>query len=222
MDLQEIALQVRQVHGQLWHMRHELYPLGCHPLQLCEPKLAAQLLDYEYLEEPIDDWPPQRRALTAGLVDPQSRRIVISPLHDRSTMRFTGAHEIGHVKLHGVATLLRTRPIEGPRLNQQDRTEREADIFATLFLMPQKQMLEAFKRTFNTEPPIKIDENLAFHISHEDPDEVLNNPRDPLSPMRKFACWRPLESEYKSLHQQFGVSVTAMAIRLKELKFLEF
>lgn len=222
MERRDIELQVRELHAQLWHKRHEFYPLGCHPLHLCEPSLAAELLDYQYAEEPIDDWPPQTRMLTAGLVDPQSRRIIVSPFQDHFTMRFTGAHEIGHVKLHGVDTLLRERPIDGPRLDHQDHKEREADTFAALFLMPERQMFDAFERTFNTAPPIKVDETLAFYIGQGDPNEVLNNPRDPLSPMRKFACWSPVESEYRSLHEQFRVSVTAMAIRLKELEYLEF
>ena len=221
MDRRDIALQVRELHKRLWNERHNLFPLGCHPLDLCEPRLAAALVDYDYREEPIDDWPPKHKMLTAGLVDPQTKSIVVSPMHDVRIMRFTGAHEIGHVLLHGVDKLLRERPIEGPRLNYQDRKEREADIFATLFLMPEKQMLEAFSRTFKVEPPIKIDEDLAFRLGNGDVAEVLNNPGNPLSLMRKFACWSPVESEYKSLHDQFRVSVTAMAIRLEELGYLD-
>lgn len=214
--------EVRKLHVRLWRARDRLFPLGCHPLDLLTPKLATNLLDYDYREDPIPDWPPGRSMKIAGLVDPQRREIVISNEFDPPVMRFTGAHELAHIVLHAPARLLRERPIDGPRLNHQDPREREADIFATLFLMPKQQMVDAFTQTLGVAPPLRMDYRLANLLSPDDPHEVLLANAESLLPMRRLARWSPGTSVHPSLCEQFGVSVTAMAIRLRELKFIQF
>ena len=217
-----IAREARKLHVRLWRGRGQLCPFGCHPLDLLRPELAASLLNYDYTEDAIPDWPPGRSMRIAGLVDPQRRQIVISNEFDPPVRRFTGAHEIGHIVLHAPTTLLRERPMDGPRLSPQDGREREADIFASLFLMPEQQMLEAFRQTLGVEPPVRMNEHLAHCLSPDNPDELLFADSGSLLPMRRLARWSPGTSQCLSLSDQFGVSVTAMAIRLQELDFIQF
>ena len=218
--MEHVSKEVRRLHSLLWRRRKKIYPLGCHPLDLLKPELAARLLEYDYVEGPIADWPPGRRMKIAGLVDPNTKKVVISDEFDRPTMRFTGAHEVGHIMLHGPKTLLRERPIEGPRLCRQNLEEREADAFGAQFLMPEKLLYAAFEQTIGVEPPIKLDDNLAHWLCPDNPGDMLFAEPGSLLPMRRLARWSPQWGNYLPLNQQFGVSVAAMAIRLQELKFI--
>lgn len=211
-----IADEVYRLHRRLWRARHDIYPMGCHPLNLLKPQLATSLLGYEYVERPIGDWPQGQRTKTAGLVDPQQKQIVISDEFDTPIMRFTAAHEIGHIVLHKLRTLHRDRPIKGPRPNQQSYKEREADIFASLFLMPEKLVREALDQIWGIKSPIQIDDNLAFHLT-ENTDEILYTEPGSLLPLRRLSSCSPMGSNRVPLNKRFGVSVTAMAIRLQEL-----
>ena len=216
----DIPQEVHRLHRELWRRRDIIYPSGCHPLDLLKPQLAAQILGYKYVEEPLADWPPAGLNRIAGQVDPQRKQIVISNKFKPSEMLFTGAHEIGHVVLHEPKKLLRERPIEGPRPNHQDFREREADSFAAQFLMPKKLMTTAFKKIFGELPPIRLDDDLAFWLGPDNPAEVLFADKESLLPMLRLAGFSPISSKYRPLYEQFGVSRTAMAIRLQELEFL--
>lgn len=218
--INEIPDKVHEIHLKLWDRRDEIYPMGCHPIDLLKPRLAANLLGYEYLEQPIPDWPPTSRTRIAGLVDPRNMQVVVSNEFDMAVMRFTGAHEIGHIVLHPPQTLLRERPMDGPRLGRQDYRERHADIFASLFLMPEKLVRAAFKGTFRIEPPLQIDDDIAYLLSPDNPEEILYAESGSLVPMRRLARFSPPLSNFRPLHEQFAVSVTAMAIRLQELGFI--
>jgi len=177
-------------------------------------------LGYEYEEVLSLDWPPNSQKRIAGQVDPQRKLISISTKFRSSEILFTGAHEVGHVVLHGTKKLLRERSIDGPRVNHQDYREREADSFAAQFLMPEKLMRSAFENIFSEPAPIKLDEDLAFWLSPDDPGEVLFANKESLLPMLRLAQYSPHQSSYRPLTEQFGVSPTAMAIRLRELEFI--
>jgi len=110
--------------------------------------------------------------------------------------------------------------MEGPRLGHQDYRERQADVFASLFLMPEKLMHQAFKQTFGHEPPLRINDDIAHLLSPDNPEEVLYAESESLLPMRRLARFSPPLSNLWPLNEQFGVSVTAMAIRLRELNFI--
>lgn len=215
-----IVQEVDRLHKELWRRRDKIYPSGCSPFDLLKPQLCAEILGYEYIEVPSLDWPLDSQKRIAGQVDPLRKLIAISSRFRTSEKLFTGAHEIGHVVLHEPKELLRERPIDGPRANQQDYREREADCFAAQFLMPTRLMRRAFENLFGEPPPIRLDDSLAFWLSPDDPGEVLFADKESLLPVLRLARFSPISSNYRPMNEQFGVSPTAMAIRLQELEFI--
>ena len=214
-----IAQEVGRLHAELVD-RHKGNSLsGRLSIALLHPKLAIELKGYHYDERPIPDWPPDRRVKIAGLVDPQRREVVVSDEFDRPSMRFTGAHELAHIVLHEPKSLLRERPVDGMRQGVKKRLEREADIFGARFLMPEILMCAAFEQTFGVQPPIRLDDNLAHWLSPQNPREVLFAEPGSLLPFRRLAQLSP-RPMHLSLSEQFEVSITTMAIRLQELKFM--
>ena len=157
----------------------------------------------------------------AGLIDESSRTIFISHQQKAKVRRFTAAHEIGHAMLHefnGAMHRDRSSEIMGPK---RDRCEKEADEFATLFLMPAKLVEARFLETFYTKPFVLTNET-AFALGFSNTKELL----------RKYPTRRALAKllasterfnfvNIQSLADQFSVSTETMAIRLEELHLIE-
>ena len=215
-----ISTIVRELQTEIWHRRHELGLSNSQPVDLLDPRNAATILGWELEEVPsIPDWPPKNRMRIAGMIDPHRRLISISQEYNSSVRRFTAAHEIAHIILHKPQTLLRERPIKGPRESIQDIEERDADLFAALFLMPERLVKKRFKATFGVEPPIIMNDNIAFWLDPNDAENLLRDALFSMGPMfalAKSAINFSGES-IVPLHKQFKVSVEAMAIRIKEL-----
>ena len=215
-----ISKSVHELKTKIWQRRHELGISNFNPVDLLDPRIAATVLGWELEEVPsISDWPPDEHLRIAGMVDPQRRLIFISEEFDSPIRRFTAAHEIAHIILHKPERLLRERPISGPRKSLQDVKEREADSFATLFLMPEKLVKKRFEATFGVKPPIIINDNIAFWLDPNDAENLLRE--GPYSMGPKFAlanCSTNFSGEsIVPLHKQFKVSAQAMAIRIYEL-----
>ena len=219
-----ISIAVRKLQTEIWHKRHELDLGNSQPVDLLDPRNAAIILGWELEEMPsIPDWPPNNRMRIAGMIDPQRRLISISQEYNSFTRRFTAAHEIGHIILHKPQTLLRERPIMGPRESIQNIEEREADTFAALFLMPERLVKKRFNATFGVEPPIIINDNIAFWL---DPNDAENLLRDGLYSMEAMFALAKCSTNFSGepidpLHRQFKVSVEAMAIRIKEIGLIQ-
>src|SRR5699024_6532006 len=75
----------------------------------------------------------------------------------------TSAHELGHAVLHPAGGgIHRDRPVDGAA-PARDRTEREADRFATYFLMPEKLVRARFSMIFG-ESSLALSEETAFAL----------------------------------------------------------
>ena len=212
-----IEIEVRRLHRKIWDRRHEFCRLGCPPVELIHPKNAAKVLGYVYEEAPeICDWPPSRRLLIAGMVDPQGKRVVVSERFAPAVMRFTAAHEIGHIVLHAPRQMLRERATEGPS-PARNSEECDADRFASLYLMPERLVCKAIGETFGANLPIVVDDNIAFWLDPSGHHELATAPT--ATQARALAtCRRNFGGRYITpLHEQFQVSASAMAIRVKEI-----
>lgn len=154
-----------------------------------------------------------RRVRVAGSLDRIRRQIMISSSFRPSVQKFTAAHEIAHAILHPQIDILhRDRAVLGD-VGARDEIEREADLFATLFLMPEKLVKSEFESRFLTQ---KL--TLTDHSEHALGVVGKCVPRhDQLS--RFLASTTQYNGRhFYSLVEYFGLSVEAVALRLEELE----
>lgn len=161
-----------------------------------------------------------------GEADPATRRILVSTgKGGEEEKRFTIAHEVGHAVLHAdrLAPTNRTRSVRpvdrraamSPQPLQQ-RLEREADVFAAALLMPEKAVRTRFKELFAVDR-MRI-QALLDNVA------TVPNMRAGSYSLREQAteiARRKSRPEEKSLAEFFGVSSTAMAIRICELRLIQ-
>ena len=164
---------------------------------------------------------------TAGFIDRENGRIVVAQKFQSAYRRFTGAHEVGHWLLHPELSYHRDRPLKGnERLTpQRPVEEKEADVFAAELLMPKKYVRNCFAARFREAIRISnIDETTAFWLAGRSPSE--GRIPDLVSRGKRYlalqvATCRFFESRhFDSIADRFGVSPTAAAIRLEELRLV--
>lgn len=228
MKYADIEEEARRLQCEIW-LKREALDLGNHPqmLELLNPVIGAAVLnvDFEYRDQLGRFGSGHDRFEVAGMLDRQARKIAVSRGFPYPTMRFTGAHELGHWLLHRGEVMHRDRPINGMTDTKRSRPpkEKEADYFAACFLVPRKFAGKAFEKTFQMEAPLKLDDTSAFWLSPGDPDHLLGAETGSLD----FALAVASATYYggrhfhSSLAKQFDVSVTTMAIRLRELRLIE-
>lgn len=223
----EIAALVRKLQIELWSHRSRILDdvRSEHPEDVLDPIVALKALGFhvnvtETLGQYSDDGDQFE---VAGIIDVPKRKANFSRNFSPQVRRFTAAHELGHAILHGGVGLHRDRAIDGTTIaGSRSVTEREADTFAALFLLPEKRVIAAFKGKF-LECPFQLNEQTAFALMSQDIDSVR----------MKFRTLRDLTRilssadyyngvHFSSLSDQFGVSIEAMAIRLEELKLVQF
>jgi hypothetical protein len=223
MNSSDIERTAHELHLEIFERRAELFPGWVpSPLRMCQPEAAAEILQLTYFESDTlgrfgmagDRFEP------AGAMDRDQRLIAVSTKVSRPVQRFTGAHEIGHFLLHRGAMMFRDRPVfelTGPR----SRTEREADYFAACFLAPEKILKTEFKYRFGSKEPLPLNTTVAYHLARGSADELLNAPTGTLNFAMAVASARSFGShQFTPLHEFFGISASAMAIRLKELQLV--
>lgn len=158
----------------------------------------------------------------AGIIDQSSRQVLLSNKFNPQVQNFTSAHELGHAVLHTGLRMHRDIPLDGTNEGVLSATERQANKFASFFLMPKKILEKEFIERF-CRKKFKIDEETAFKI----PKTNLSEMRKRLNTKRKLSRYvASIEfydsSPFNSLSSIFNVSIEAMAIRLEELNLIDF
>ena len=221
----------------LWRRRSNIWdptPVTADEIFPLDIRLVAQQgLGIEF-EEPEQIPPPTSISADlvpieiAGFIDRKSNRIVVAQKFDHLYRRFTGAHEIGHWILHENLNYHRDRPLKGgERLTPKRPTaEVEADIFAAELLMPKKYVHNCFTARFTKVVRLsELDESTAYWISSP---HALSRVRisDLTSKGTRYlalqvaTCSAFNNRHFDSLAKRFGVSPTAAAIRLEELRLV--
>lgn len=226
MNKLKIERAVRDIHRRIWEQRTTIWPNQVpSPLEMLDPEIAACVLGirYEHFEElrPLTN---QGNSVIAGLLDRQAGKIAVSDQFPDETVRFTGAHEIGHWILHPGQIMHRDRPIKGLASETSSRApeEKEADYFAACFLMPRKLVRAAMESTFSIRAPFVFDDASAFWLCPNDPDSLLRPDNGSLDRALSLASAQSYGGRhFNSLSKQFRVSVSTMAIRLKELELIQ-
>lgn len=88
--------------------------------------------------------------------------------------------------------------------------------------MPARLLGYIFEERFQTRLFV-FDDNTSFFLNHSDPDALLRTDENSLE--REFAlakCTSLNGNYFDSLSNVFGVSDSAMAIRIKELKLVKW
>jgi formiminotetrahydrofolate cyclodeaminase/Zn-dependent peptidase ImmA (M78 family) len=221
-DLRQI---VRNLHFELWNNRNQIWTDvdQLQPVNIIDPSTTFSLHGYDFEEtvtlgqEVIDG----ERVEIAGYVDNEQKLAKVSRRFPPDVRRFTSAHELGHAFLHAEKTLFRDRALDGGAVGlQHPQIEREADTFATFFLMPEVPVREIFSQIFENEV-FGINKNTAFALGFQNLDAMrtelptVRHVSARLATTRMYSG-RPL----RSLCEIFGVSQTAMAIRIEELSLI--
>jgi Zn-dependent peptidase ImmA (M78 family) len=220
-----IEREAERLQKEIWDKRTLLRPLGCPKLALYQPEVAAEVLGLQYVE--LDEIPSfgSRGYGTAGILDMQDKAICISFRFPPTVRRFTGAHEIGHYELHRNSSehaFHRDIPVSEIRLNGRPPMEREADYYAACLLAPKDLVAQHFSGRFD-HPPLRLDEDVAFRLCGSSTAHLFIHPPGSSASLLGFASAVAGARRYGSQHfhyslaEQFGISVSAMAIRLQEL-----
>jgi Zn-dependent peptidase ImmA (M78 family)/formiminotetrahydrofolate cyclodeaminase len=202
----------------LWNHHESIWgTLLTSPRQILDPQIIfEEVFDYDFGEFPYIE-NDEEGVECIGFIDQRERHIVVSNNYSPEVKNFTAAHELGHALLHNQTILHRDRPLDHTNLGSRSETERQADKFATCFLMPKKQLVKTFAELFGTRRFL-INDNTAFDLIRGSQSDLLSKIKN-----RRDLALRIASAEiyagrpFKSLAKQYNVSVTAMAIRLEEL-----
>ncbi len=216
---------MRDLHREMWDSQVVLWPgQKVTPLDVCDPAIAARFLGYEYQEGVLDS--PGSRAgqyVLAGFIDRPRRLIAVSDRLKPHVKRFTASHELGHLQLHPGLHHHRERPLEGLGSPNEpiEPHELEANIFAGCFLIPRLQLVRAFRTCFRAEV-LTLTDTVAYELVGPEFQSLLAaDPQSLTFPRLVAQCCRFKGLQFAPLHRLFGVSVTTMAIRLRQIGLVQ-
>lgn len=217
----------RKLQHEIWGRRNELWPQGAptDPAALLDPEVGLQLIGFDYeLADTLGQYSNEQGTFeVAGIIDRPSNRVHLSRQLPFNTRAFTAAHELGHALFHKDMRMHRDRPLDGSQLDRgsRDRTEIEADKFASFFLMPEKLLRARFRQFFLCEKFV-INEATVFALDPSDTHHLLSRKKTRRELARILAGATSFNGQhFPFLADQFKVSVEAMAIRLEELELLD-
>jgi Zn-dependent peptidase ImmA (M78 family) len=219
----EVEDRVREIHQLIWRNRKEIWfddePT---PLEMLDPNIAARLIGFncEDVSSLGQGYANGVAYEVAGIIDNKLKKIQVSQQYPLEVRNFTLAHELAHAVLHRDTGLHRDRPTDGAKLSFNE-VEREADIFATAFLMPSKLVVSKFKTLFLTEA-FALNQNTAYALGFYDYSKFLKSFKDVRQLSRILASAEYFNGRhFPSLAKQFKVSIETMAIRLEELSLVK-
>lgn len=222
----DIEAKVKSIHEVIWRDRSNLWrnAVPQNPIDMLDPALVLGMLGYDYqLAETLGQYKSGNALIeVAGLIDHASKTVRVSNQFKDNVKLFTGAHEAGHAALHPTAVgLHRDRAIDGGAL-RRERSEQEADLFATFFLMPAKLVVAHFEDLFLCRV-FMLDEETAFALSGSCYSELQKKCRTTRDLSRLLVRAESYDGKYfVSLANKFRVSNETMAIRIEELGLVSF
>ncbi|MFQ5519339.1 MAG: ImmA/IrrE family metallo-endopeptidase, partial [Mariprofundus sp.] len=163
----QIEAQATALLRELWQKRQRIWGWSpTDPTIVIDPAKALEQLGYDFfLEEELASYDSEQGHVeVAGVINADARTVHASKRFPMSVLSFTTAHELGHAVLHEMSgPMHRDRPLNGESVSR-DAIEREADKFATFFLMPAKLVRGRFVELFGTEQ-FTLNENSAFALT---------------------------------------------------------
>lgn len=224
MEKPAIEREVRRLQFEVWSRRALLWPMGEPRAEaMFEPRVVADVLGlyYETRELVASERGGFGEYEAAGSLDRRTGILAVSGRFEYPVQRFTAAHEIGHFVIHpwvGDRVAHRDRPVRGYQLSGRQVVEQEADYFAACLLVPRKPLVSAFEMRFGTRKPLPLTETVAFHLAGGSAHHLFSAPSSSLQFASAVARAEAFDGRrFVSLASMFNVSVSAMAIRLREV-----
>jgi len=224
----QIEQFVKGIQNLIWKHRSILWKndTSITPKQILLPDIIfKKVMQYEYKEVRTlgQDLVLGQVYDLAGITNTATKTVTISKLFSREVQNFTAAHELGHALLHTDTILHRDRALDGSSpSNVRDQKEIQADKFAAFFLMPEKQVVSSFQRIFQTNR-LNIDAQTVVWLNQGTVGSFRAKCKDLRGFSRVIAEAEFFKgNSFNSLSKEYRVSVEAMAIRLEELRLLEF
>jgi hypothetical protein len=224
----EIEKIVRGMHHEIIQGAKLRYRCGLPPYpQLFSPDVAIEKYGYSYeVRESMPGAHTGRQFQTAGMIDTEQGIVMVSSELKFEPQRFTAAHELGHLVLHESRPEMRRhrdRPVTGENMGPRDLIEEEADYFAAVWLAPAPTVKYYFQERF-ANIPLVLNEDTAFHVAGYGgvPDLMASKHGSLAFPVAVARATAFNGRRFESLAHFFGLSPTAMGIRLKELKLVTY
>jgi hypothetical protein len=225
MDSFAVEKKARALLADIFRHERDTRPGVLAPMQMIEPECVAAFLGYDFAYvSTLGSWGSGRsRFEIAGLVDQQRRIIRISENFPRQVGRFTAAHEIGHIALcHPGMVIHRDRPVYDIAGVGQDPHEREANYFAACLLAPRRLLEDEYQKRFDIGPPLPLTDAIAFNLCGQSAHALMRAGPSSYQFVAAIANARSFNGRhFRSLAETFNVSVSAMAIRLRELRLVQ-
>ena len=248
MDKKTIQREAAKLRREvLKYVKSRATPVPKTRIHYLHPRYAFEMLGVTYEECPDLDLELRvvgeqmrfgRSSVIVGCLDRPNKTVATSERSPPAERRFTAAHELAHWVLHKGMIEHRDRPIV--RVGPRPKREREADEFAAAYLMPRKWVTEDLRARFGT-LPVDVDEDLAWWLDRTDPERLLDRSyRDGSVAIALNTSTPNAEADYEraramaiavctsvgaghfcSLADEYGVSATAMALRLLELDLIK-
>lgn len=218
---------VRNLQIEVWENRHRIWKekVPENKIDVLDPAVVFDCLGYHFEVAATLGHKETYNGIieVAGYIDKSEMYAGVSAQFPPQTRNFTAAHELGHAFLHDASGLHRDRPLDGSSLQgPRPRVEREADKFASYFLMPEKIVRDVFADYFSTER-FTINEDTAFALIGTSSESLKSRCRTLRDLARILASAEHYGGRFfNSIASRFHVSIEAMAIRLEELELLEF
>lgn len=224
---EQIEELVRMIHRSLWKQRNELNGVQArdNPVSMLDPGIALAALGYK-TSRPATLGTFSNNGVAyeiAGQINQTLRTVEISQQFPRETQYFTAAHELAHAFIHEQSYMHRDRPLNGVRkIISKDLKERQADRFATYYLMPAKLIRQYFYQIFRTQV-FRLNQITAHALNFTDTDDLIRRCRDKRQLSRLLASTTIYDSKaVLSMSEIFNVSTEAMAIRIEELGLVDY
>lgn len=218
-DFRLIEEKARELQIELWDRQCSLWQgENVTPIDVCDPWKAAQYLGYEVQEGWVDGPGTRVGFQLGGFLNRPMKLIGLSDQLARKTMRFTLAHEVGHLLLHPGLHHHRELPLQGITEPHEPThpKERQANHFAGCFLVPAKQLKRAFRASFGVDT-LTLTDSVAFELLGASFMSLMNTPYESIVFERVVAqAVRFRGRQFGALNELFQVSPTTLAIRLRQ------
>ncbi|MFG6685039.1 cyclodeaminase/cyclohydrolase family protein [Mariniflexile sp. HNIBRBA6329] len=225
LDIEQCA---RELQNLLWKNKHLIWKKNIPEsyLDILNPEVIfKKALGYDYLSSDRYAVPIEEDGIVevAGVIDQPNKLVLVSDKFPDQVQRFTAAHELGHAILHKQSILHRDIPTDSPDKRVAfSKVEKEADKFASYFLMPSRLIKKEFEEKFSSEV-FQLNETSAFNFGGKSLVDLKRECKTLRDLSRKLASAEFFENKrFESLSKRFGVSIEAMAIRLEELNLVHY
>lgn len=230
--VEDIEREARDLRNRVLRNVKAYEPNAKNARSYLDGRYAAEFLRFKFEKHPELDmslglvghanrW---RRTGIAGMIDRPDRLIVVSEKFSEEEQRFTGLHEVGHAVLHPeLRGAHRDRPIGSSKPRAElGPLEWEADQFAVAYSMPEAWFVKDVEDRF-MKVPIEVDEGLLWRLDPGDPDRFFRTRRDDLDLEKAIVSYAGFGQsiQFPSLKAIYGMSLTATALRVKELKLVD-